>query len=45
MLENSGCFILPSRYEPWALVIHEAACAGLPIICTNVCGTVDHFFN
>lgn len=45
MLENSGCFILPSRYEPWALVIHEAACAGLPIICTNVCGAVDHFFN
>jgi len=42
-LQNSGCFILPSSFEPWALVIHEAASAGLPIICTEVCGAAPHF--
>ncbi|MCA0132443.1 glycosyltransferase family 4 protein [Winogradskyella alexanderae] len=41
--EQAGCFILPSIYEPWALVIHEAAVAGLPIIATNVCGAAPHF--
>lgn len=42
-MSKSGCFILPSIYEPWALVIHEAAAAGLPIICTEVCGAAPHF--
>jgi glycosyltransferase involved in cell wall biosynthesis len=41
--EDSGCFILPSVYEPWALVIHEAVSAGLPIIATNVCGASPVF--
>ena len=34
----SGCFVLPSRFEPWAVVIHEAAAAGLPVVCTEACG-------
>lgn len=42
-MENSGCFVLPSLQEPWALVIHEAAIAGLPIICTETCGAAPHF--
>lgn len=43
MAQESGCFILPSLYEPWALVIHEFACAGLPIICSDACGASDTF--
>lgn len=42
-MQNSGCFVLPSLKEPWALVIHEAAAAGLPIICTKTCGAAPHF--
>lgn len=42
-LQQSGCFVLPSRKEPWALVIHEAAAAGLPIVCTKTCGASAHF--
>jgi glycosyltransferase involved in cell wall biosynthesis len=42
-MQNSGAFILPSTFEPWALVLHEAASAGLPIICTDVCGASPHF--
>lgn len=33
-------FVLPSRFEPWGLVLAEASGAGLPIICTDVCGAV-----
>ena len=43
VMENSGAFILPSVFEPWALVIHEAACAGLPILASNCCGAVASF--
>lgn len=43
LAEQSGCFILPSTYEPWALVLHEFAAAGLPIICTDTCGASDTF--
>lgn len=42
-MQNSGCFVLPSLKEPWAIVLHEAAAAGLPIICTETCGAAPHF--
>lgn len=35
---RAGCLVLPSRYEPWAVVIHEATSAGLPVVCTRTCG-------
>lgn len=35
---EADCFILPSRWEPWGVVLAEAAAAGLPIICTDKCG-------
>jgi glycosyltransferase involved in cell wall biosynthesis len=35
---DAGCLILPSRFEPWAVVVHEAAAAGLPVICSRACG-------
>lgn len=41
--ERSSCFLLPSIFEPWALVIHEFAAAGLPLIVTNSCGATPHF--
>lgn len=41
--QESGCFILPSRFEPWALVIHEFAAAGMPLLCSKHCGAAKHF--
>ena len=39
---GAGCFVMPSRFEPWGVAIHEAAAAGLPVICTNACGAAPH---
>ncbi len=33
-----GVFVLASRYEPWGLVVAEAAAAGLPVVCSEACG-------
>jgi glycosyltransferase involved in cell wall biosynthesis len=38
VMARAGCLVLPSRFEPWAVAIHEAAAAGLPVVCTWVCG-------
>lgn len=35
---RARCLVLPSTFEPWGVVIHEAAAAGLLIIATYECG-------
>ena len=42
-LDDVTGFILPSIYEPWGLVIHEMASAGLPLLVTNICGANTMF--
>lgn len=42
-MSKADCFILPSLYEPWGVVIHEAACMGLPLICSEQCGASTEF--
>lgn len=42
VLASAGCLILPSRFEPWALVIHEAAAAGRVILASENVGAVTH---
>lgn len=42
-LAQNSCFILPSKFENWGLVIHEAALVGLPIICSSTCGASSWF--
>ena len=43
MMAEASCFVLPSRREAWGLALHEAACAGLPLICSDACGAGDRF--
>lgn len=43
VMHRVGAFVLASRYEPWGLVVHEAAAAGLPIIATDRCGAADYY--
>jgi glycosyltransferase involved in cell wall biosynthesis len=39
----AGCLVLPSREEPWGVVLHEFAAAGLPIVCSDACGAAPLF--
>ena len=34
----TACLVLPSTFEPWGVVVHEAAAAGLAIICSTAVG-------
>lgn len=34
----ADCFVLPSRSEPWGMVLNEAAAAGLPLVATLATG-------
>jgi glycosyltransferase involved in cell wall biosynthesis len=39
LLAGQGVFVLASRFDPWPLVIPESCAAGLPIVCSNACGS------
>jgi glycosyltransferase involved in cell wall biosynthesis len=41
LLARTGCLVLPSRFEPWGVVVHEATAAGLAVVCTSVCGAAS----
>ncbi len=42
VLASAACLIIPSRFEPWALVVHEAAAAGRLILASEDVGAVPH---
>ncbi len=37
-LHSASCFVCPSLFEPWGLVVNEALSAALPVICTKHVG-------
>ena len=39
LLEEQAVFLMASRFDPWPLVIVEACAAGLPVVCSNACGS------
>lgn len=39
---EAGCFLLPSQFEPWGVVVHEAASAGLIILASERVGATPH---
>lgn len=39
VLAESGAYVMASRFDPWPLALVEAAAAGLPVICTDACGS------
>ncbi|RCW27043.1 glycosyltransferase involved in cell wall biosynthesis [Marinilabilia salmonicolor] len=42
-LKETGVFVLPSRFEPWGVVVHEMAAAGFPMICSTAIGGATRF--
>jgi glycosyltransferase involved in cell wall biosynthesis len=43
LFAGASCLTLPSNREPWGVVVHEAAAAGLGVICTTAVGSGDVF--
>ncbi|MCW3807477.1 glycosyltransferase family 4 protein [Plebeiibacterium marinum] len=42
-LKETGVFVLPSRFEPWGVVVHEMAAAGFPMVCSSAIGSTSQF--
>jgi glycosyltransferase involved in cell wall biosynthesis len=40
---SAGALVLPSRYEPWGVVVHEFAAAGLPLLLSDKVGARMQF--
>jgi glycosyltransferase involved in cell wall biosynthesis len=43
ILMDVDYFVLPSVYEPWGVVLHEMAAAGMVIISSDACGANSFF--
>jgi glycosyltransferase involved in cell wall biosynthesis len=43
ILAQSGIFVLPSRFEPWAVVVQEFAAAGFPMLLSREVGAAEAF--
>ncbi len=42
-LVDAACFVMPSRKEPWGVVLHEMAISGLPLVASNRVGSASQF--
>lgn len=45
VVAQCGAFVLPSLYEPWGVVVHEHACAGLPLVLSSAVGAGERFLH
>jgi glycosyltransferase involved in cell wall biosynthesis len=45
LMKQTGVFVMPSRTEPWGVVLHEFAAAGFPVICSREVGAASAFVN
>jgi glycosyltransferase involved in cell wall biosynthesis len=43
IIANTGVFVLPSRFEPWGVVVHEFAAAGYPLLLSRQTGAAAAF--
>lgn len=44
-LVDAACFVMPSKKEPWGVVLHEMAIAGLPLLASNHVGAATTFLH
>ncbi len=42
LMAKATALVLPSTFEPWGVVLQEAAAAGLPLIASHACGASVH---
>ncbi|KEO54704.1 glycosyltransferase family 4 protein [Thioclava pacifica] len=42
VMQGAAAFVLPSRFEPWGVVVQEAAASGLPLVLSDQVGAGVH---
>jgi glycosyltransferase involved in cell wall biosynthesis len=42
-IQKTGVYILPSKFEPWGVSLHEFAAAGMPILTSKEVGAAEAF--
>jgi len=45
VMRSARCLVLPSLFEPWGVVVQEAAAAGLPVIASHNCGAATRYIH
>lgn len=43
IIGQTGVFVLPSRFEPWGVVVQEYSAAGFPLLLSNAVGAREAF--
>ena len=43
LISKCGVYVLPSKFEPWGVSLHEFVSAGFPIIASDKVGSADKF--
>jgi len=43
VMKSARCLVLPSLFEPWGVVVQEAAASGLSVIASHNCGAVTAY--
>ena len=43
IIQESGIYVLPSRYEPWGVSLHEMVTSGMPVLISENIGSKIYF--
>lgn len=41
LMQKLDLFVLPSRWDGWGAVVNEALMCGVPVVCSDLCGSAD----
>ena len=41
LLKTADLLVLPSRFDGWGAVVNEALMCGVPVVCSDACGSAD----
>ena len=44
IIQDAGVYILPSKYEPWGVTLHEMVSSGMPVLISENIGSKIYFF-
>ena len=43
IIQDTGIYVLPSKYEPWGVSLHEMVSSGMPVLISENIGSKIYF--